>query len=236
MTKPRPIDPRSLLSGIALFEGFTARDLESLLALTTIKRLKPGQLLCRKGDPGVQLFGVLTGRLRVVSEGSEGKEVILSFVGPGEVIGDIALIDTQPRSATVEAIEPSELVCLHRRDLLPFLHQNPKAAIQLAVGLARRVRVLSGVVEDALLLAIPARLAKKLLALAQTYGKPAPGGTRIELRLPQHQLGEMIGATRESVNKTLRGWVDQGAIAVDRGYVTIKDSARLEAAVRLSVD
>jgi CRP-like cAMP-binding protein len=236
MTTPRPIDPRTLLSAIGLFEGFTARDLEGLLALTTIKRLKTGQVLCRKGDPGLQLYGVLTGRLRVLSEGDDGKEVILNFVSPGEVIGDIALIDTQPRSATVEAIEPSELVCLHRRDLLPFLHQNPKAAIQLAVGLARRVRELSNVVQDALLLAIPARLAKKLLALAQTYGKATPEGTRIELRLPQHQLGEMIGATRESVNKTLRGWVDEGAISVDRGYVTIKDSAALEAAVRLSVD
>lgn len=236
MTTPRPIDPRTLLSGIALFEGFTARDLEGLLALTTIKRLKAGQVLCRKGDPGVQLYGVLTGRLRVISEGGDGKEVILNFVGPGEVIGDIALIDTQPRSATVEAIEPGEVVCLHRRDLLPFLYQNPKAAIQLAAGLARRVRALSLVVEDALLLAIPARLAKKLLALAQTYGKPTAAGTRIELRLPQHQLGEMIGATRESVNKTLRGWVDEGAIEVDRGYVTIKDPAALEAAVRLSVD
>ncbi len=236
MTTPRPIDPRTLLSGIALFEGFTARDLEGLLALTTIKRLKPGQVLCRKGDPGVQLYGVLTGRLRVLSEGGEGKEVILNFVGPGEVIGDIAVIDTQPRSATVESIEAAEVVCLHRRDLLPFLHQNPKAAIQLAAGLARRVRALSSVVEDALLLAIPARLAKKLLALSQSYGKPTPAGTRIELRLPQHQLGEMIGATRESVNKTLRGWVDQGAIEVDRGYVTLKDPAALEAAVRLSVD
>ncbi len=236
MTTPRPIDARTLLSGISLFEGFSPRELERLLALTTIKRLRPGQLLCRKGEPGVQVYGVLTGRLRVVSEGADGKEVILNVVGPGEVIGDIALIDTQPRSATVEAIEPSELVCLHRRDLLPFLHQNPKAAIRLAVGLARRVRALSAVVEDALLLAIPARLAKKLLALAQTYGKPVPGGTRIELRLPQHQLGEMIGATRESVNKTLRRWVEQGSISVDRGYVTIQDPAALESAVRMSVE
>jgi CRP-like cAMP-binding protein len=228
VTLPRLIDSRALLASIPIFAGLPKRDLESLHAITGTRKLRAREVLFRKGDEGVTLYGVMRGRLRVYAA-SDAKEVTFRFLHPGEVFGEIALLDAQPRSATIAAMEPSELLTLHRRDFLPFLEAHPKVAIQLSVALAGLLRSLSDEVEDAKLLTIPARLAKKLLALVQGYGKEvAGGGTRIDLKLPQHQLGEMVGATRESVNKTMRGWIDSGVIKVERGYITVLDEDALE--------
>jgi len=227
MTLPRPIDGRALLERIPVFAGLGRREIDSLLAITGTRKLRAREVLFRKGDDGATLYGIMRGRLRVVS-GGDPKEVILRFLDPGEVFGEIALLDSQPRSATIAAVDATELLTLHRRDFLPFVEQHPKVAIQLAAVLAQRLRTLSDAIEDAMTLSIPGRLAKKLLALAQTYGKPAPGGTRIDLKLPQHELGELVGATRESVNKQMRAWTTDGVIRVERGYITVLDEEALE--------
>ena len=229
MTLPRAIEGRALLERIPVFAGLSRRDLDLLHGITGTRRLRAREVLFRKGDEGATLYGVMRGRLRVFS-GADAKEVILNFLDPGEVFGEIALLDAQPRSATIAAVEPVELLTLQRRDFLPFIEQHPKVAIQLATALAQRLRTLSDAVEDAMLLSIPGRLAKKLLALAQSYGKPAAGGTRIDLKLPQHQLGELVGATRESVNKHMRAWTAAGVIRVERGFITLLDEEALEAA------
>jgi CRP/FNR family cyclic AMP-dependent transcriptional regulator len=227
MTLPRPIDGRALLERIPVFAGLGRREIDSLLAITGTRKLRAREVLFRKGDDGATLYGIMRGRLRVVS-GGDSKEVILNFLDPGEVFGEIALLDSQPRSATIAAVDATELLTLHRRDFLPFVELHPKVAIQLAVVLAQRLRALSDAVEDAMTLSIPGRLAKKLLALSQAYGKPAPGGTRIDLKLPQHELGELVGATRESVNKQMRAWTADNVIRVERGYITVLDEEALE--------
>ena len=104
------------------------------------------------------------------------------------ILQQISILDSQPRSASVEAVEDSLLLSLHRRDLLPFLERNPKAALKLAGVLATHVRRLSELVEDTVFLGLPSRLAKKLLSLAQRYGKETPEGVLIDLKLPQHEL------------------------------------------------
>jgi CRP-like cAMP-binding protein len=222
------VDRRALLGSIPLFQGMSERELDMLLALTTTKKLKKRAILFRKGEPGNALFAVMEGRLRVIGEGRDGKEVVFNFMDPGEVIGEIALLDQQPRSASVQAVADSTLLTLHRRDLIPFLERNPKAAIKLAVVLVKRVRHLSELMEDTVFLGLPSRLAKKLLSLAQRYGKPVEGGVRIDQKLPQHELGELVGTSRESINKTLRQWAEEGLVAFEKGYVTIRDAERLE--------
>jgi CRP/FNR family cyclic AMP-dependent transcriptional regulator len=224
----RPLDGRVMLGSIRVFEGLSRRELDLLHAITGTKRLRAREVLFRKGDPGSALYAVLRGRMRVFSSGPDAKELVFRFLEAGDVVGEVALFDAQVRSATVEAVEPCELLSLQRRDLLPFLEQHPRVAIKLAAVLARSLRELSQRVEDELSLTIPARLARKLLALVRTHGAELAGGVRIEQRLPQHILGELVGATRESVNKQMRIWVGSGAIQVERGYVTVLDRAALE--------
>jgi CRP-like cAMP-binding protein len=175
----------------------------------------------------------MEGRLRVVGEGGDGREVVFNYMDPGDVIGEISLLDAQPRSASVEAVEESTLLALHRRDLLPFFERNPKAAMRLASVLAERLRRISELVEDTVFLGLPSRLAKKLLALAQRYGKETPQGLLIDLKLPQHELGELVGTSRESINKQLRQWGEEGLVHVEGGYVTLVDRSRLEDLARL---
>ena len=232
MTSPvalaRPLDGRAMLGTIGVFEGLSRRELDLLHAITGTKRLRGREVLFRKGDPGSALYGVLRGRLRVFSSGHDAKEVVFRFLEPGDVLGEVALFDAQVRSATVEAVEACELLTLQRRDLLPFLEQHPRVAIKLAAVLARSLRELSQRVEDELSLTIPARLARKLLALLRTHGSEVAGGVRIDQRLPQHILGELVGATRESVNKQMRAWTTDGVLRVERGFITVLDEEALE--------
>lgn len=226
---------RELLAGISLFSSLGADDLDRLLDVTTTRRLDARQELCHKGDDGDALYGVLSGRLKVTAAGADGKEIVFGLMDAGDVIGEIALLDGSPRSATVVSMEPSELLTLHRRDFLPFLHERPRVAVDLAALLARRLRRLSELTEDTLFLALSSRLAKKLLALAARYGTRTADGVRIDLRLPQHELGELVGTTRESVNKQLRAWQQEGLLAMDRGLITLRDPDGLEAVARLLV-
>lgn len=227
------MERRELLRSIPIFSSLSDREFDLLLTYATTKRVKKRAFLCRRGDPGLQLFAVMEGRLRVVGEGGDGREVIFNYMDPGDVIGEISLLDAQPRSASVEAVEDSTLLALHRRDLLPFFERNPKAAMRLASVLAERLRRISELVEDRVFLGLPSRLAKKLLALAQRYGKETAQGLLIDLKLPQHELGELVGTSRESINKQLRQWGEEGLVHVDGGYVTLADRGRLEDLARL---
>jgi CRP-like cAMP-binding protein len=155
--------------------------------------------------------------------------VVFSLTGPGDVIGEVALMDSEPRSASVVALEPSELLTLHRRDLLPFLERHPKVAIHMASVMAQRVRALSQHTEEAQFMALPARMAKKLLRLSEVYGKESSeGGVDIDIRLSQQDLADLVGTTRESVNKQLRAWEADGLVRLKRSRIGVLDEDALE--------
>ena len=235
MTQPAKVDRGSVLRGVSIFEGIGDDELEELVTLTRTRRLKAREVLFRKGDEARQLYGVMSGRLTVSGAGEDGKEVVFAFLDPGEVVGEVALLDDNPRSGTVEAVDDSELFSLHRRDLFPFLESHPRVTLNLAGVLAARLRRLSELMEDTLFLTLPSRLAKKLIGLAQAYGKSTPSGVRIGVRLPQAELGELVGATRESINKQMRAWSAAGLVEVDRGFITIVDEDGLESVARYMI-
>ena len=185
-------------------------------------------MLFRKGDPGDSLYVVLAGRISIGTTSEDGKEVVLNVLGRGEVFGEIALLDGKARTADATAMAESNLLVLDRKDFMPFLESHPEVAARLIAVLCERVRWVSQSYEDALFMDLPARLAKRLLLLAETHGEPAGGtGTRIEFPLSQQELAKMAGVSRESVNKLLRAWQTQGLIAHDHSHVTILDEARL---------
>ena len=229
------IDRRDLLAGISIFGSLADVDLDRLVEITTVKQLAAKETLFHKGEHAIALYGVMKGRLKASASGADGKEVVFGLMDPGEVIGEIALLDSEPRSATVVAMEASELLCLDRRDFLPFLEKHPRVAIELAGVLASRLRRLSEVMEDTLFLTLPSRLAKKILTLANTYGRETEDGVVIQLKLPQQELGELVGTSRESINKQLRAWVEEGLVRVDHGYITVCHHAALEQLARFLI-
>jgi len=233
---PLRVERRRLLANVALFSHLGEADLDELLKATSTRHLDDGEVLFRKGDPGRQLYGVIQGRLKISSSGPDGKEVVFGLSDPGDVTGEIALLDAQPRSATVVALQATELLTLDRRDFLPFLERHPKVAIRLAELLAARLRRLSEQTEDSVLLALRARLAKKLVALAGSYGRETPEGTLIDLKLSQQALGDMVGTSRESINKQLRSWSESGLVRFDRGRIAVLQLDELDALAHLAFD
>jgi CRP-like cAMP-binding protein len=230
------LERRRLLASVSIFSSLDERALDALVRATTTRRLDAGEVLFHKGDQGRQLYGVLSGRLKASASGGDGKEIYLNVCDPGEVIGEIALLDANPRSATIVALEPSELLVLDRRELLPFLERHPRVAIAIAELLAERLRRITEVVEDAVLLALRARLAKKLASLARRYGRATPEGVLIDLPLSQQELGDMVGTSRESINKQLRAWSHEGLLVSARGQITLRKPASFEQLAQLAVD
>jgi CRP-like cAMP-binding protein len=172
---------------------------------------------------------VVEGTLKVVTTSEEGHDLVFSTLGPGDVFGEVAVLCEGERTATVVALTDCELVVVDRRELLAFLRSHPDAALRLMAVLAQRVRNLSEFVEDTHFLNLPVRLAKKLVAYAESHGRRCAEGVRIELRLSQEEWGDLVGATRESINKQMRAWTDQGLIRVDHGCVVLLRPEALEA-------
>ena len=228
------IDKRSLVASIPLFAELTQDELDALLGISLTRELEPRELLFRKGDVGDELFGILEGRLRATTASAHGKELTFSVMGPGEVVGEIALFDGQPRSATVEAVDAARQIALQRGDFMRFLAAHPGLAPKLLAVLARRVRKVSGLVEDILFMKVPSRLARRLLTLVRLFGRSEPNGQRIDMKLSAQDLGDLIGAAGEDVAKQLELWRTQGVVAVAGGEITVVRPESLEELAELA--
>lgn len=223
-------DPQrlQLLRRVWLFADLDDADLAHVAAVGREKSCRAGEVLLNQGDATGDLFSIIQGRLKVVSVAGAGEEILLSVMGPGDVFGEIALLDEEPRSATVVAAEACRLLVVPRAAFRALLAQTPALALRMMALMARHVRRLSARTEDTVSLDVRARLAKTLLGLAERFGVPGAGGTiRLSLKLSQKELGRMVGATREMVNKCLREWVGRRIIGCTRGVVTMVNEARL---------
>lgn len=219
---------RALLTNVPLFQGLGPEELDALVPVTRRVSLTKREELFHKGDEGAQVYVVIRGKLKVLTTSDSGDDVVFSILGPGEVFGEIALLGGTPRTATVTAIDPCELLIIDRRDFLSFLRGHPDVAINLLEVLAQRMKRVSEFVEDTLFLNLPLRLAKKLVSLSQAYGQPHAEGVRLDLKLSQEEWGDLVGTTRESINKQLRAWTDEGLITIDHGYIVIHKKRELE--------
>ena len=218
----------ALLRSSFLFAGLEEDLLCRIIRLAVSKRYAEGELLFSKGDEADGLLAVARGQVRISVLSAAGKEILLNLLGPGEIFGEIGLLDGRPRTANAVAKGPLEVVLLRRRDFLPLLDQSPDLSHHIVALLCERLRWTSALIEDAAFLDLEGRLAKRLLLMAETYGRTVAGGVRIELRLSQQDLGQMVDASREKVNRRLHGLRQRGAIDIDDGYVVITDRQALE--------
>ena len=220
---------RELLAKGSLFSKLSERELDALVQVSRVKKLRAREELFHKGDPGRQVYLISKGRLKAITTSAEGDDVVFSIMAPGEVFGELALLSSGRRTATVIAIETSELIVLDRREFLPFLRAHPEAAITLLEVLAYRCLRISELLEDTTFLNLPARLAKKLVSLSRVHGTQKPEGIRIDLKLSQAEIGDLVATTRESVNKQMKAWSEEGLVSMKSGIVTIHRVDDLEA-------
>jgi CRP-like cAMP-binding protein len=153
---------------------------------------------------------------------------VLNIVGAGVLFGEIALLDGQPRTGDAVAIEDTELLVVDRNRFMPFLKENPEIQARLLAVLCRRLRQTSEHLEDALMRDARSRVARGLLRLAEAFGKPERDGIRLDIKLSQQQIGNLIGISRESINKHLGDWVRAGHMVMEGGLITIRDRGALE--------
>jgi CRP/FNR family cyclic AMP-dependent transcriptional regulator len=212
----------AMIESSSLFKGLPGDILDKIAKLRVRRRLEPGEVLFRKGDPGDALYGVMAGRLRIHANATDGRDALLNIMGPGDVFGEIALIDGLPRTADATAIDKVELVMLRRAEFLDLLRRENELTLHLLELTCRRLRWLSDMVEDATFLSAPARLAKRLLHLAEQNGEKSDGGIRINLRLSQRAIGELAGLSRETTNKHLRNWSRLGWITLKRETIVLR--------------
>lgn len=211
-----------------LLESLPEKEFEQLRAAAVTKTYRGRQAIFLRGDEARGLFVVTRGRVRVVANSAEGKEVILRVLEPGEIFGEIAMLDGGKRTADAVAEGDSELMYVGRADFLSFLEGNPKLCIEMLELVCGRLRSTSEQLEDFSFLDLRTRLAKRLLQLVDEHGETAAQGTHIAMALSQQTLAAMMGTSREAVNKQLRQWEGQGIIALGRNSITLVDREALE--------
>ncbi|MDP8922174.1 MAG: Crp/Fnr family transcriptional regulator [Chloroflexota bacterium] len=217
-----------LLRRSLMLHSLPQAELERVAAMMRPRRYRRGAPVCHLDDPGEELHLVVRGRLKVVVPGETGEEAVLTIVGPGDLFGEMSLLDGGPRSATVIPLEPVETYALRRHDFLQLLRSNPDAVESVLRALAQTIRRLSDQVTALMFLDLRGRLAKKLLELAAKHGRDAPGGVELEIELTQEDLAGMVGATRPRVNNALGFFEDRGAIARRGRRLVIRDAGLLQ--------
>lgn len=201
---------------------------EELLQQARKQHLSEGQMLFQKGDPGDKLFIIVSGLVEIGVVREDGKQLIFNVLGRGEVFGEIALLDNGPRTADATAISTCDLLVIDKSEVIPFLEHHPETTARVISVLCQRIRWISQNLEDALGSDVPHRLARKLVNLCNAYGiESEDGSTSIQLKLAQQDLANMLGVTRESVNKYLNSWQDRGWVMIGRSHLTIRDFDRL---------
>ncbi len=213
-----------------VLEHLEPHELDRVMAFARTQRHPAGEVIFHKGDPGISMMSIVEGRVKISVASPEGKEAVLAVLGPGEVLGEMAIIEDKDRSADATALDACELLVLQKRDFIPFLERNPTISIRLLRILCERLRRTSALVEDRTFLSLPARLAKTLLDLADSAGSETAEGTRVDFNMSQKNFGGLMGASRESVNKQLHAWQSEGLLTMGRGYVVLarpEDLARV---------
>jgi CRP/FNR family transcriptional regulator, cyclic AMP receptor protein len=218
-------EKKQVLAKNFLFRQLKAKDLGRVAKLALERHYDHGQIIFQKGQPerkkDIGMMAVIAGRIKISTCSPDDKEIILKQIKPGGFFGEIALIDGKGHSADATAIGECRLLFIARSDFIPLLRRDPELTLQLLMILCQKLRNTSDMVETVRLLPIPVRLARFLLKMAEDGGLETPAGLQVNLKLSQREIRDLIGATRESVNKQLRAWQEQGMIKMEIGPTTL---------------
>jgi CRP-like cAMP-binding protein len=208
----------SVLRKHPIFSDLAPDALDQLCRYAQPTTLKRGATLFAKGDPGHSLYAVISGTVKISVSSPDGRNAILNLIGAGEVFGEIALLDGQPRTADATANTNCEILVIDRRDFLPFVHSQPTLAMKFIELLCGRLRWTSDQVEQIILQDLPGRLASALLGLTE---KRKLESTSRTIAITQQEISEMVGMTRESINKQLRAWAARDWLRLEHGAIVV---------------
>jgi len=221
-----PID-QEVVRKAPLFTALDDAASAYLLANMVSVKIPKGTILFAEGDEGDQLYVIAEGKLKLGTSSSDGRENLLSILGPGEMFGELSLFDPGPRTSTATAVTDAKLLSLGQEKLLPWLAENPKVSLQLLARLAQRLRRTNEAVGDLVFSDVPGRVAKALIDLGERFGKKTDEGLFVHHDLTQEELAQLVGASRETVNKALADFAGRNWLKLDGRAVLITDFERL---------
>jgi len=225
-------DVDELLRETPLFEALSEEDARALRSGIIDVHLDRGERLFSEGDTGDKLYIILTGKIKLTKAAPDGRENLLSVHGPGEMFGELSLFDPIPRTSSATAVTSARLAGLAHDDLRAWLSTRPEVAMYLLQALAQRLRRINEVKADLVFTDVPGRVAKALLDLAERFGVPTPDGMQVNHDLTQEELAQLVGASRETVNKALADFTARGWIQLSAKSVLITDTDRLRKRAR----
>jgi CRP-like cAMP-binding protein len=210
-----------------LFTALDDASAASLRASMTAVKLSRGQVLFKEGDEGDRLFVVVDGKLKLGTTSNDGRENLLSILGPGDMFGELSLFDPGPRTATATAVVDSKLLALAHDQVIGWLKEHPQVSSQLLGRLAQRLRKANDVLSDLVFADVPGRVAKAIIELGQRFGTQKPDGLHVNHELTQEELAQLVGASRETVNKALADFATRGWVKLEPRAVIVLDYERL---------
>jgi CRP/FNR family cyclic AMP-dependent transcriptional regulator len=221
-----------VLRSAVLFRELDDEAAAALRSSMTEVKLSRGDVLFREGDEGDRVYVVIEGKIKLGRTSSDGRENLLALLGPGQMFGELSLFDPGPRSATATAVTDTTLLGLGHSALLPWLTGRPEVSRGLLLQLASRLRRSNDTLADLVFSDVPGRVAKALLELSERFGAPTNEGIRVEHDLTQEELAQLVGASRETVNKALADFTSRGWIRLEQRSVVLLDVDRLRRRAR----
>ena len=219
--------PSQLLERVPFLAGLSEEDLRWLAERLHRRKYQRGDIIFQKDEPGQSLFIIESGSVRIYMPGTQGADLTLAVMGPGDFFGDLSLLDDRPRSASAVAGTDAVLLSLERSDFSSLLRARPDAALAVLATIARRLRDTDQTASDLAFLDVQGRLARKLLDLGEANGIQRDDGIVLPSGLTQEDLANMIGVTRESVNRNLSVFRRLGLISREGRKIIIRDPAGL---------
>jgi CRP/FNR family cyclic AMP-dependent transcriptional regulator len=216
-----------VLAKAGLFQGVSAEDAEALAAQFEYLDYPRGAVVFHEGEPGDSLYIVLAGKIKLGRRTADGRESLVAVMGPSDQFGELSTFDPGPRTATAVAVTDARLARMPKHALRGWIANRPQIAEQLLRVLARRLRRTNNHLADLIFTDVPGRVAKQLLQLAQKFGSVEGGQLRVTHDLTQEELAQLVGASRETVNKALADFAQRGWLRLEGKSVVILDRERL---------
>jgi len=229
-------DAERVLRRAPLFEGLDEDNGRVLRRQMTEVHLNRGEHLFLEGQDGDRLYVVLDGKMKLTRAAADGRENLVSVLGPGEMFGELSLFDPRPRTSTASAVTDATLAALAHEALRPWLRERPEVSMHMLQALARRLRRANDLNADLVFTDVPGRVAKNLLDLSERFGEQEPDGLHVHHDLTQEELAQLVGASRETVNKALADFAARGWLQISARSVLILDAERLRKRARLNAE
>ena len=215
-----------------LFAALDDEAAQTLMGQMSHSRMERGDILFHEGDQGERLYVITEGKIKLGRTSTDGRENLLAILGPGEMFGELSLFDPGPRTATATAVAETQLIGLGHESLRGFLQSRPDVATTLLAALARRLRRTNENLADLVFTDVPGRVAKALLDLSDRFGRPVEDGVLVAHDLTQEELAQLVGASRETVNKALADFATRGWLRLEARAVLLLDVERLKRRAR----